>query len=220
MKNNFTAVIPVRAGSRRLKNKNISSFNGSNLLVNKINQLKKVESISNIVVSSDSYEMLEMAKKENVLTHKRSWEYCDEKTKSFGEVVAHIASSVIGENIVWATCTSPLVLPSSYDLAISLFNKYVIDLKKNDSLITVEPFQRYMWNKDGPINYKLGIEHVPSQNLPLYYFVTDGILISKRLNMIKWQYFHGTNPYKMELEKRQCIDIDDVLDLKVAKAWL
>ena len=75
MKNNFTAVIPVRAGSRRLKNKNISSFNGSNLLVNKINQLKKVESISNIVVSSDSYEMLEMAKKENVLT------FCDEFEK-------------------------------------------------------------------------------------------------------------------------------------------
>ena len=33
--NKITAIIPVRAGSTRLKNKNIASFAGTNLLVNK-----------------------------------------------------------------------------------------------------------------------------------------------------------------------------------------
>jgi CMP-N-acetylneuraminic acid synthetase len=218
--NTYTAIIPVRAGSRRLKNKNITPFNDTNLLINKINQLKNVSSISKIVVSSDSDEMLEMAKNENVEIHKRSWEYCDEKTKSFGEVVAHIADSVEGDNIVWATCTSPLVLPDSYQKAINLFEENVLKAKINDSLITVEPFKRYMWDDNGPLNYKLGINHVPSQELPVFYFVTDGILIAERKNMIKWNYFHGTNPYKMELEKRECVDIDDLLDLEKAKAWL
>ena len=46
----ITAVIPVREGSRRLKNKNIAPFAGTNLLVNKINQLKQVEEIDHIVV--------------------------------------------------------------------------------------------------------------------------------------------------------------------------
>ena len=164
--------------------------------------------------------MLEMAKNENVEIHKRSWEYCDEKTKSFGEVVAHIADSVEGDNIVWATCTSPLVLPDSYQKAINLYEENVLKAKINDSLITVEPFKRYMWDDNGPLNYKLGINHVPSQELPVFYFVTDGILIAERKNMIKWNYFHGTNPYKMELEKRECVDIDDLLDLEKAKAWL
>jgi CMP-N-acetylneuraminic acid synthetase len=218
--NTYTAIIPVRAGSRRLKNKNISPFNGTNLLINKINQLKNVSSISKIVVSSDSDEMLEMAKNENVEIHKRSWEFCDEKTKSFGEVVAHIADSVEGDNIVWATCTSPLVLPDSYQKAINLYEENVLKAKRNDSLITVEPFKRYMWDDNGPLNYKLGINHVPSQQLPVFYFVTDGILIADRKNMIEWNYFHGTNPYKMELEKRECVDIDDLLDLEKAKAWL
>lgn len=218
--NTYTAIIPVRAGSRRLKNKNITPFNDTNLLINKINQLKNVSSISKIVVSSDSDEMLEMAKNENVEIHKRSWEYCDEKTKSFGEVVAHIADSVEGDNIVWATCTSPLVLPDSYQKAINLYEENVLKAKINDSLITVEPFKRYMWDDNGPLNYKLGINHVPSQELPVFYFVTDGILIAERKNMIKWNYFHGTNPYKMELEKRECVDIDDLLDLEKAKAWL
>ena len=38
----YTAIIPVRAGSRRLKDKNIAKFGKSNLLENKIDILKKV----------------------------------------------------------------------------------------------------------------------------------------------------------------------------------
>ena len=59
----YTAIIPVRAGSKRIKDKNISKFGKINLLENKINILKKIKFIDNIVVSSDSNKMLEMAKK-------------------------------------------------------------------------------------------------------------------------------------------------------------
>ena len=80
-----TAVIPIRAGSRRLKNKNIAPFAGTNLLLNKIEQLKKVKEIDRIVVTSDSDLMLQMAADAGVFTHKRAPEFCDESTKSFGE---------------------------------------------------------------------------------------------------------------------------------------
>lgn len=105
----ITAIIPVREGSRRLKNKNIAPFAGTNLLINKINQLKQVDAITNIVVSSDSDLMLAMASSQGVLTHKRAPEFCDEKTKTFGEVVAYICENVPGDDILWATCTAPLV---------------------------------------------------------------------------------------------------------------
>ena len=78
----FTAIIPVREGSRRLKNKNIAPFAGTNLLINKINQLKEVTEIEKIVVSSDSDMMLKMAESRGVLSHKRSIEFCDEKTRN------------------------------------------------------------------------------------------------------------------------------------------
>ena len=109
-----TAVIPVREGSRRLKNKNIAPFAGTNLLINKIEQLKKVPEIDNIVVSSDSELMLQMGESQGVMTHRRALEFCDEKTKTFGEVVAHICSNIPGDHIVWATCTAPLVFPKHY----------------------------------------------------------------------------------------------------------
>src|SRR4029077_626142 len=79
MDKNTAAVIPVREGSTRLKNKNIAPFAGTNLLLFKIEQLKCVPEISQIVVTSDSDHMLAMAAQAGVKTHKRAPEYCDEK---------------------------------------------------------------------------------------------------------------------------------------------
>ena len=216
--NKITAIIPVRAGSTRLKNKNIAPFAGTNLLVNKINQLKQVKEIDKIVVSSDSDLMLSMAKAVGADTHKRALEYCDEKTKSFGEVVRHIAESVDGDDILWATCTSPLVFPKDYREAIVAYYKALEN--GYDSLMSVESFKRYIWNEEGPLNYELGLKHVPSQQLPTLYFVTDGILMAPRKKMIEWSYFHGRNPYKFLVNKRTGCDIDDGLDLACARAWL
>lgn len=186
--------------------------------MNKIEQLKKVNEVTKIVVSSDSDMMLEMAKLNGAVVHKRALEYCDEQTKTFGEVVRHIAESVEGDHILWATCTSPLVSPMIYKKAI---REYFDALDSGyDSLVSFEVIKRYLWNDQGPINYELGIRHVPSQQLPPLYIVTDGILLAPREKMISWSYFHGPKPYKFFLDKRSSVDIDDGLDLAVARAWL
>lgn len=213
-----TAIIPVRAGSRRLKNKNVAPFAGTNLLVHKIEQLKKVEYVNKIVVSSDSDMMLQMAERAGACTHKRALEFCDEKTKTFGEVVRHICENVDGDDILWATCTSPLVTPEIYTKAI---NEYYPALEKGyDSLVSFEVIKRYLWDDNGPVNYELGLKHVPSQQLPNLYIVTDGILLAPRQKMIEWSYFHGRNPYRFIVDKRTGCDIDDGLDLATARAWL
>ena len=218
MEYKMTAIIPARSGSRRLPNKNIAPFNGKNLLTWKISQLNQVPKIQDIIVSSDSDEILKMAKNAGVKIHKRTPEYCDEKTRSFGEVVQNICQNIVGENILWASCTSPLVQPEDYSQAII---KYFEGLELGyDSLMSVRPFQNYIWDESGPINYELGIKHVPSQELDNLYLITNGILIAPRQKMIEWSYFFGSNPYKYYLSKLKSIDIDDQLDLDIANAWL
>lgn len=213
----FTAVIPVRKGSRRLKGKNIAPFAGTTLLEYKIEQLKQVPDISSIVVSSDCDFMLELADNKGVLTHKRADEYCDEVTQPFGAVVAHICENVTGENVIWATCTSPLVESWHYTEAINVYWNKISE--GYDSLMSVEEFRRYIWTKNGPLNYELGLKHVPSQQLEPLYRVTDGILIAPRNKMIEWKYFHGTNPFMHIIDKRSSVDIDDELDMACAVAW-
>ena len=40
---NLVAVVPVREGSQRVKNKNLRKFNKKNLLISKIEKLKKIK---------------------------------------------------------------------------------------------------------------------------------------------------------------------------------
>mgnify|MGYP003636194838 FL=1 len=57
MKKNICALIAVRAGSKRVKNKNIRPFANKSLLEIKINTIKQVKGIQQIFVSSDDDKM-------------------------------------------------------------------------------------------------------------------------------------------------------------------
>lgn len=215
----ITAVIPVREGSRRLRNKNLAPFSGQPLLVHKIRQLRRAPSVARIVVSSDSERMLELAVREGVDTHRRSPEYADDVVgRSMGETIAYIADSVPGEVVMWAQCTSPLVDEHIYERAITEYQRATDD--GYDSLLTVTRIHEYLWGEDAPVNFTPGRGHVPSQQLPELYRATFGVLLAPRMSMVQWGYYHGPNPYRMVLSKRESADIDDELDLLCARAWV
>ena len=66
MDKTITAIIPVKGNSTRLPNKNVLPFGNSNLLQHKIDQLKQVEGLHEIICSSDSDEMLQIAEKAGI----------------------------------------------------------------------------------------------------------------------------------------------------------
>ena len=59
----ITVVVPVRKGSQRVKNKNFKPFANSNLLKVKLDVLKKVNVIDEIIVNTDSEIALKIAEK-------------------------------------------------------------------------------------------------------------------------------------------------------------
>lgn len=215
MKKTITAIIPVKANSTRLPNKNILPFGDSNLLLHKINQLKQVEGINEIIVSSDSEEMLDMARKAGVTAMPRPIQYANESVP-FGKFLEYICNEVPNDHILWACCTSPLVESDLYRKAIELyFNKLN---EGYDSLITVLPYQHYLMDENGPINYKMGLEHKNSEQLPVIYHFTNGINLAPKNKIIEWHYNYGPQAYRLEVNKRQAVDIDDIYDYVCAKA--
>ena len=62
----LVAVVPIRKGSQRVKNKNIRLFAGKNLLQHKIETLKKLNFIDDIIVNTDSEDAISIAKKLDV----------------------------------------------------------------------------------------------------------------------------------------------------------
>lgn len=213
----ITAVIPVRKGSTRVKDKNCRPFAGSSLLENKIRQLKKVQDIKQIVVSSDSEEMLNIARREGVLEKRRPDEYCDEKSRSFNDVVRYIADNQISTDIMmWAPCVCPMVDEKKFEEGIRLYKKIVQGQINADSVVTACLIKEYIFDEKGPINFSIE-HHVPSQKLPDWHYIINGFFIARRENMSKWGFVYGPNPYLCEVEKYQAIDIDDEYDFAMAE---
>lgn len=213
------AIIPVRKGSRRLPNKNILPFGNSNLLLHKIDQLLKVDEIDEILVSSDSLEMLDMARGRGCRIHKRNLEYSDEISKNFSEVVEHIVLQTSDKSILlWTPCVCPLVNDLDFSKALQTYRESVLIEGKNDSVISVRIFQEYLWNSCRPINYKLGQGHVPSQNLEKWNIVINGFCIASKEVMLENRYFFGKKPKMVEVDKSRAIDIDDEIDYRIALA--
>lgn len=99
MSNKISAIIPVKGNSTRLPNKNILPFGDSNLLQHKIEQLKQVEGLHEIICSSDSDEMLAIAEKAGIKAIKRPTQYADESVP-FGMFLEYVCDIVEGEHIM------------------------------------------------------------------------------------------------------------------------
>ena len=214
----ITALIPVRAGSRRVPNKNIRPFGNSNLLLHKIRQLKAVSEIDDIIVSSDSDEMLEMAIQEGVSIHRRPLEYCDEKSKSFNEVVAFLAGEVDADVLIWAPCVCPFVGADRIRQAIDDYRLHVIN-GEYDSVVSCTEFKEYLFDSRGPVNFSIE-KHVKSQDLPDWRVIVNGFFIARREDMRTWRFVYGKNPYLVKLTKREGLDIDDMDDFRICETLL
>lgn len=59
----ITAVIPIRSGSQRVKDKNLRPFANTTLMENKINSLLQVPELDSIIVNTNSEEAIEIVKK-------------------------------------------------------------------------------------------------------------------------------------------------------------
>ena len=58
----ITAVVPIRKGSQRVKDKNLRPFAGITLLENKLNTLLNVPELDQIIVNTNSDEAIEIVK--------------------------------------------------------------------------------------------------------------------------------------------------------------
>ena len=205
----LTAIIPVRAGSQRVKNKNIKPFANTTLLDIKIETLKKVQGIDDIIVSSDSQEMLKIAKEHDVNVHIRD-EYFASNEVNNSDFMQNLSTIVDEGHIMYSPCTSPLL---SSETITEIVSKYKNNKLRN--IVTVTTQKHHMWLNGKPLNYDP--TNAPnSQDLPDIYSINYGCCILskddlyKHKNVVVEPTFHITN----EIES---IDIDTEFDFIIAE---
>lgn len=211
----ITAVIPVRKGSQRVKDKNLRPFAGTSLLEIKLNMLLKVPEIDAIIVNTNSEAAIELVEEEysgtKVRYHRRE-EYYASSQCSGSEFFRHIAKVTDTDVFIYSPCTSPFVKPDTVSKCINQF----LEHPEFDSLATVSPVKEFLWLNGKALNYDP--LHAPnSQNLPDIVAINFGTTVVNRETIIENSNIIGKNPQFVITDEIEAIDIDTPLDFYIAE---
>ena len=229
-KNKILCVLQVRGGSKGVPKKNIRKVNGKPLMTWTIESAKKSGVFDSIWVSSDSDEIIEVGRKEEVNTIKRPEELSGDEVLSVDSL--HWAVNEIEglygieyDYVVELPVVCPLrnedhireavnkLITTDADSVISvtqMTDKHPVRMKRitDDDLI-----------EDFCSEYPEG-DAGRRQDLEPCYIRNGGIYSMKRDTLMKEKTRHGkvSRPYVME--DKYSINIDSEMDLKIAEVML
>ena len=213
-------LIPARAGSKRIKNKNIKKFFGKPLLERVIENAKKSKLFNSIYVSTDSLLIKKLATRCGaIVPYIRS-----KKLSNNHAIIKSVIDDFISKVIVnkKENINIFILYPTSIFVDKKMIIKCSQILKKTDYVTAVKkfphPIQRalkFNKNKLEPLNLKKKL--MRTQDLEDYYYNSGQIDCFKLSAWIKNKMFHKMNAKFIILKDLESVDIDTPDDLKLAQ---
>ena len=209
--NKCIAVIPARGGSKRLKRKNIKQFNGKPLIAWSIYAAKNSNYIDKVVVSTEDKEIADLALSFGAhVPYMRPKDLSKDDVDSNEPVLDILHNFTDYQQVVLLQPTSPLRTTLDIDkcIELSVYNKgkpciSVTNLVNDFSVLV---------NKDK--NNFLSQYSVNKDNL---YRINGAVYTSASYILIKNRTFMTKNTISYEMPKDRSIDIDTILDFKIAE---
>lgn len=204
---NLSVLIPARAGSERVKCKNIRPFAGSSLLRIKIAQMKRLGLI--VYVSTECKHIARIARKEGASIIWRNPVFAESST-SMRDVYKYIARNFPDKIMLYANCTNPLIGDAEVATAIAHYQRI-----KPDSLNSCHRVNEFLWQHEEPLNYDHW-NQPRSQDLPT-------VALNFAVNIVSRDYLADTgmlvsgDPYLFEVNDKSGFDIDTESDFKYAE---
>ena len=208
------AIVPIRKGSQRVKNKNFRPFAKKNLLAYKIETLKKIDFFDDIIINTDSDEAIAISKELNVNHVKREPYFASSECPN-SDFWKHIAETTQSEYIVFTNCTSPLIKLDTYKKLGELYETHLLS-NKFDSINTVTEIREFLFLNNKPLNFQ--INKTPnSQDLP------DVVKLNFAVNILKTEIMNsqrsllGNKPYLFKLDEIEGFDINTEFEFSYAE---
>ena len=206
------ALVPVRSGSMRVKNKNIRPFAGSTLLELKIRQLLNIKILDGIIVNSNDDTMLKIAADLGCETVKRD-EYYASNYISMNEVYKNMAENFDADTVLHVAVTNPLLKTETLENAIKF---YFENRDKYDSVNAAHLIKEFLFRDNKPINYDLTYQP-RSQDLPDIAALNTAFNIVERETVISNKSVVGSRPYIFIIDPLEGTDIDEQIDFDFAE---
>ena len=207
------AVIPARAGSKGIPNKNIRLVNNKPLIYYAIDNARKSKYITDVVVTTDSPEIEVIAKQMGVLSKSRRPELCADDV-TLDSVIYDVVKDYDCDYVVTMQPTSPTLTVKTLDSAI----EYAME-NKLDTLISVVNQPHLSWREENGKkvpNYK---KRLNRQYLPAQYNETGAFVVS-RTEIVTESTRIGENIDVYEVPDEESVDVDTFEDLQYVEMIL
>mgnify|MGYP006411644189 CR=1 FL=1 len=216
------AIIPARGGSKGLPNKNTKLLNNKPLIAHTIEAALKSKYIEDIIVSSDSTEIVNIAKKHGANSpFLRPSHLATDNSEVMDSIFFTIdklnqSHSANINDFILLQVTSPLRTTKDIDDSIEIF----ITNKANSVVSVTESSQpqewfKYLNDKNEILNISTK-KHTNRQNYPKSYVPNGAIYIANYDFLKKEKTFFGTKSFAYIMPKKRSIDIDSIDDFLYA----
>jgi len=166
MTHKIIAMVPARAGSERLKSKNLRLLDGKPVISYVIEAAKRSGAFADIVINSDTSIFADIAKRYGVNFYARPEKLGSSETKS-DDVVADFIAAHPCDIVVWVNPIAPLQPAEEIKSVIDYFIA-----EEFDSLITVKNEHVHCVYNGNPVNYREDELFAKTQDLiPVQTFV-------------------------------------------------
>ena len=215
--NKCTALVPMKANSVRIKDKNIRQMGNVPLFYHILKTLQSCKTISEICVDTDSDIIKELIHKDfkaaRIIDRP---EHLAGPFVAMNDVIAYDLSLLEGNFFLQTHSTNPLLRPQSIDNAINFFTPQ----QKYDSLFSATKLLKRFYDKDlKPVNHDAGVL-LNTQDLSPLYEENSCIYLFTRKSFLSQGNRIGRTPYLYEINRQEAIDIDDEFDFKLVEYLL
>jgi|TARA_Y100000294_G_scaffold175447_1_gene195544 CMP-N-acetylneuraminic acid synthetase len=209
------ALIPLRTGSVRIKNKNFVKVKKKPVYFHAVNQTLKSKLIRKVFIATKSKKIKIKHKKLSIFKRSKK---SNTKKSSTEIVIEEFLRSNFCDYLVLIQATNLFIKTKYIDLAI---NKIINNRKKYDSLLSVVKSKYLIWqrNKDIIISKNYNYKKRPrSQDIKDKEFIENGsFYIFSRKNFLKTKNrLHGKITY-FEMPKESIFELDEKEDFKIIK---
>lgn len=208
------SIIPVCEGSQSLPNKNLRVINGKPMIYYAINNAKKSKHITDVIVTTNSDEIIMIAKQMGVMVKKRA-DYLSSTSVSLEEVVFDVKSTIDFSEydyIITMQPISPVLKHTTLDAAI----EYCIE-HNFDTVISVANRAQYYWNIGCcGIPEPMTVQRMNKHQLSPFYVETGAFLIT-RPGCIRKDTRIGDKCGLYEISGDEALDVFTFGDLKQAE---
>lgn len=207
------AVIPARAGSKGIPNKNIRIIGGHPLIYYAIRNALDSELVSDVIISTDSSEVKIIAEQMGASVKWRNSELCGDAV-TLDAVVADAIPAGEWDYVVTMQPTSPTLRVGTLDVAI----KYAID-NDLDTLISAINAPHLSWGVKDGVKVPNYTERLNRQYLPPCYMETGAFVVS-RASVVTPKTRIGKKVDVYEVPEDESQDVDTFEDLRSVAATL